>query len=135
MKRQFCERAYFRACSFPMSGFLSSDLASRTMSGKPLVSKQQEVYEALMGFLKILSESVEILSLECHTGFKLNVGRDLTVREETPTSCFEQYIDFDAGGGFFSCYSYFRFFGWDWWLVEGSTAHSYLNPQYLSANP
>jgi hypothetical protein len=25
MKRQFCERAYFRACSLPTRGFLSSD--------------------------------------------------------------------------------------------------------------
>src|ERR1039458_3927148 len=27
-KRQFCERAYFRACSLPTSGFSSSALAS-----------------------------------------------------------------------------------------------------------
>src|SRR5665811_683167 len=40
-KRQFCERAYFRACSLPTSGFLSSDFASKTIRGNPLASKRR----------------------------------------------------------------------------------------------
>gem|GEM_PF-5771784 len=41
-KRQFCERAYFRACSLPTSGFLSFALASRTMNGKPFASRRRK---------------------------------------------------------------------------------------------
>ena len=53
MKRQFCERAYFRACSLAASGFLSSALASRTMSGKPLVSSRRKSTKPLLAFSKL----------------------------------------------------------------------------------
>ena len=51
-KRQLCERAYFRACSLPTSGSLSSDFASSTISGKPLLSSSRKSTKPLLVFSK-----------------------------------------------------------------------------------
>ena len=59
-KRQFWERAYFRACSLPASGCFSSDLASSTMSGNPLLVQQQKVDKSLAGFLEVVAEGVHL---------------------------------------------------------------------------
>src|SRR5450759_5839697 len=50
--RQFWDLAYLRACSLPTSGFLSSDLASRTRSGKLLVSSSRKSMKPLLVFSK-----------------------------------------------------------------------------------
>src|SRR2546427_6697633 len=52
-KRQFWDLAYLRACSLPTSGFLSSDLASRTMRGKPLASNSRKSTKPLLVFSKL----------------------------------------------------------------------------------
>src|SRR5438309_11160393 len=52
-KRQFWDLAYLRACSLPTSGFLSSDLASRTMRGKPLASNSRKSTKPLLAFSKL----------------------------------------------------------------------------------
>jgi hypothetical protein len=59
-KRQFWERAYLRACSLPTSGFLSSALASRTMSGKPLASSSRKSTKPFAGLLEVLAQRVEV---------------------------------------------------------------------------
>src|SRR2546428_6542897 len=52
-KRQFWDLAYLRDCSLPTSGFLSSDLASRTMRGKPLASNSRKSTKPLLVFSKL----------------------------------------------------------------------------------
>src|SRR3990172_10770705 len=50
--RQFWDLEYLRACSLPTSGFLSSDLASKTMSGRPLASSSRKWMKPLLVFSK-----------------------------------------------------------------------------------
>ncbi len=69
--------------------------------GERLFVEQQEVDEALTGFLEVLTERVEVLRLHGHAGFELDVRGAFRVREEAPTCVFEQLVDLDAGGGFF----------------------------------
>src|SRR3989338_955173 len=47
-KRQFWDLAYLRACSLPINGFLSSDLASSTTKGKPAWSSSRKSINPLL---------------------------------------------------------------------------------------
>jgi hypothetical protein len=99
-KRQFCDLAYLRACSLPTSGFLSSDLASRTTKGTLFV-EQQEVDEALAGFLEVLAERVDVLRLSAVTlgSRTMLAGPWHWRRSRQPAGfCFQQLVDLDAGG-------------------------------------
>lgn len=44
---------------------------------------------------------IEVLRLQRDTGFELDIGGASVVFKETPTRGFEQFVYFDAGGGFF----------------------------------
>ncbi len=63
--------------------------------------EEQEVDEALAGFLEVRPERVEIQRLQCDLGLKLDVRRAFLICEEAPARVFEQLVDLDARGGFF----------------------------------
>ena len=66
-----------------------------------LLVEKKEVDEAFFGLLKIFTEGVEVVCLQCDAGFELDVGRSVAVSEKPPAGGFEQSVDFDAGGNFF----------------------------------
>ena len=69
--------------------------------GEALFAEQQEINEALGGFLEVLTERVEVLDLQRDARLKLDIGRAFRVSKEAPARVFQQLVDFDAGGGFF----------------------------------
>ena len=95
-KRQFWERAYLRACSLPTSGFLSSDLASRTIKGEPLGVEKQKIDIAVGSLLEVVAQRVQVGCLDRNACLKA----DIPVGEEAPASGFEQLVDRDPRSRF-----------------------------------
>jgi hypothetical protein len=73
--------------------------------GERLFVEQQEVDEALVGFLEVRPERVEILRLQGDLGLKLDIRRTIRIGKEAPTRRFEQLVDLDARGGFFGIHA------------------------------
>ena len=67
--------------------------------------EQQEVDEALARLLEVVAEGIQLGRLDRHAWLKSDVGGHNIVRKETPACRFEQFVDFDAGCGFFTCHS------------------------------
>ncbi len=86
-KRRFWERAYLLACSLPTRGFLSSALASRTISGTPRAWSRRKSRDPPRGFLEVFAQGVEIGGFDGQGRPELDVGRRTAVREEAPTRC------------------------------------------------
>ena len=98
--RQFCERAYLRACSLAKSGSLSDDLASRTTRGNPFESRRRKSMKPSFAFSKSspsASSSPALIETCC---LQPDVRRLVSLWEEAPASLFQQPVDSYAGGSF-----------------------------------
>ena len=62
--------------------------------------EQQEVGEAVAGFLEVFAEFVNLGLAQLDVGFERDVGFAVRTVEEAPAGFFEQLVDLDAGFGF-----------------------------------
>jgi hypothetical protein len=69
--------------------------------GKSLLVEHQEIDESLGSLLEVFPNLVKGLLGQGNARFQADVCRTVLVSKETPSCCFEQLVDLDAGGGFF----------------------------------
>ena len=62
--------------------------------------EQEKVDKAFCALFEVGAERVQVGGLDRDAGFKANVGGAAAIRKKAPACCFEQLVDFDAGGGF-----------------------------------
>ncbi len=104
-KRQFCDRAYLRACSLPTSGFLSSALASSTMNGKLLASRSRKSMKPLVVFSKLSpSASRSVVLIVTLGSRRILAGTSPSAKKRQPARV-EQLVDLDPGCGFLGGHS------------------------------
>ena len=86
---------------FTNEGILVLGFRLKDDEWKAFSVEQEKINKTSFRFLKILSEFIKIGCLYRNRHFQSDIGRLFCFRKESPPGCFKQFVNLNAGGGFF----------------------------------